>query len=81
MGFVKRVSHFFKGVFEMARMAFHAHPLYFVALIIVQVLLGIRPVVSAWVISQLVDVLASNVQGDILEELANSFTVLLIIQG
>lgn len=77
----RKLRQFIAGVIEIASISFRTSPLLFFALIVIQVLLGLRPVVSAWVIKRLVDVLSSNLQADVLSALIENMWFLLILQG
>lgn len=68
-------------ILEITAISFRASPFLLFTLIGIQILLGLRPVVSAWVIKRLVDVLATNVQGDIIGALLENMWFLLILQG
>ena len=68
-------------VIEITGISFRASPFLLFSLLGIQVLLGFRPVVSAWVIKRLVDVLTTNVQGDIIAALLENMWFLLILQG
>src|SRR5690606_11402523 len=76
-----RFRKFITDVLEITSISFRASPFLLFTLLGIQVLMGLRPVVSAWVIKRLVDVLATNVQGDILAALMENMWFLLILQG
>lgn len=78
---LQKVREFVLRVAEIAHLSLKASPALFFGLIGIQILFGLRPVVSAWVIKRLVDVLAQNVQSDILLTLTENLWFLLILQG
>jgi len=77
----KRFHKFIADILEITAISYRASPFLFFSLIGIQVLLGLRPVVSAWVIKRLVDVLANNLQGDFITALIENMWFLLILQG
>lgn len=77
----KRFRKFITDILEITVISYRASPFLFFTLIGIQVLLGLRPVISAWVIKRLVDVLASNLQADIISALIENLWFLLILQG
>lgn len=78
---LQKVREFILRVAEIAHISFKASPPLFFGLIGIQILFGLRPVISAWVIKRLVDVLAQNVQSDFLLTLTENLWFLLILQG
>lgn len=78
---LQKFRKFIADILEITAISFRTSPSLLFTLIGIQILLGLRPVVSAWVIKRLVDVLASNVQGDIIAALLENMWFLLILQG
>ncbi|MGB7340818.1 MAG: ABC transporter ATP-binding protein [Phototrophicaceae bacterium] len=78
---LQKLQKFVVDTIEIAKISYRASPILFFGLIGIQILLGLRPVVSAWVIKRLVDVLSSNLQGDVLAALIENMWFLLILQG
>ncbi|MGJ3240362.1 MAG: ABC transporter ATP-binding protein [Anaerolineae bacterium] len=75
------IRKFIADVWQITRISYQASPALFFTLIGIQILLGFSPVISAWVIKRLVDVLASNLQADLLQALIENLWFLVILQG
>ncbi|GAB5490690.1 MAG: ABC transporter ATP-binding protein [Phototrophicaceae bacterium] len=78
---IQKLRTFVSQVAEIASISLKASPALFFGLFGIQIAFGLRPVVSAWVIKRLVDVLADNVQSDMLLMLTENIWFLLILQG
>lgn len=78
---IQKLRNFVSQIAEIASISLKASPALFFGLIAIQIAFGLRPVVSAWVIKRLVDVLADNVQSDVLLTLTENIWFLLILQG
>ncbi|MEO1289013.1 MAG: hypothetical protein AAFV93_14710, partial [Chloroflexota bacterium] len=77
----KNIRQFIANVLEIASISYRTNPFLLFSLIGIQILMGLRPVISAWVIKRLVDVLSSNLQGDVLAALIENMWFLIILQG
>lgn len=78
---LQTLRKFFADIFEIAHISYKASPFLFFSLIGIQISLGLRPVISAWVIKRLVDVLAESLQTDFLLTMTENIWVLIILQG
>lgn len=78
---LKSLKRFIHGVLTIAALSYRASRSLFFALIAIQVVIGLRPVVAAWVLKRIIDVLALQLQDDMWLTANHTLWILVSLQG
>jgi ATP-binding cassette subfamily B protein len=77
----KNLTAFPAAVFQMTQLAWEAHKLVFIGVLLIQVVSGLLPIATAWITKQLFDLLGLGLQGGLTSNVLPTILALLAVQA